>query len=54
MTDDIRPRKTVEVTCDLCDWSFWVDSLDPSLPEGPFLCDRCDLSGTPITTKAES
>ena len=22
-------------------WYFWVDSLDPRLPNGPFVCPRC-------------
>lgn len=42
--DDIRPSKTVEVECSVpgCGWSFWVDALDPSLPDGPFLCAEHD------------
>lgn len=40
--DDIRPRGTVEVTCQKCDWCFWIDSLDPRLPSGPFICPTCD------------
>lgn len=40
MKDDIRPRGTVEVVCDVpgCRWSFWVGALDPRLPGGPFDC----------------
>lgn len=26
----------------MCGWSFWIDSLDPNLPDGPFVCERCD------------
>ena len=40
MADNIRPRGTVEVDCS-CGWSFWVDALDPSLPDGPFACPSC-------------
>lgn len=29
--DDIRPRKTCEVVCTGCGWSFWLDPLDPAL-----------------------
>jgi hypothetical protein len=46
-SDDIRPRGTVEVHCSNgCGWDFWVDSLDPRLPDGPFICPAC--SGEPI------
>lgn len=47
MTDDIRPRGTVQVLCDLCGyWSFWVDALDLRLPDGPFWCDSCHWSSS--------
>ncbi len=38
--DDIRPRGTVEVRCshEGCGWCFWLDPLDPRLPDGPFDC----------------
>jgi len=29
--DDIRPRKTCEVECTGCGWSFWLDALDHAL-----------------------
>jgi hypothetical protein len=40
--EDIRPKGSVEVHCqgEGCQWSWWVDALDPSLPDGPFLCDE--------------
>lgn len=40
MTDDLRPKGTVEVACSVpgCGWCFWVDALDERLPDGPFLC----------------
>lgn len=41
MSDDLRPRKTVEVTCK-CGVSFWVDALNPALPDGPFVCGVCN------------
>jgi hypothetical protein len=38
--DDLRPPKTVEVACSYpgCGWHWWIDPLDPRLPEGPFDC----------------
>lgn len=55
--DDIRPRGTVEVKCSApdCGWCFWLDALDPSLPDGPFLCWTCDPAtrDVPLTKKAE-
>ena len=39
--EDIRPRGTVEVTCK-CGVSFWVDALNPALPNGPFVCGICN------------
>lgn len=50
MKDDIRPKGTVQVPCSglgcvIADgegyWEFWVDSLDPRLPNGPFKCEAC-------------
>jgi hypothetical protein len=65
-TDDLRPRGYVEVKCghpdcqpkpgqDLSPWCFWVDALDPRLPDGPFLCWDHDptTAGKPMR-KAES
>lgn len=57
--DDIRPRGTVMVPCDHPDcaaegdlgpWFFWVDALDPRLPDGPFLCWEHDpnTAGKPM------
>ena len=54
MNDDIRPTGTVTVPCSHPDcgpsgdsgpWCFWVDALDPRLPDGPFLCP--DHDGSP-------
>lgn len=49
--DDVRPRASVEVPCATCPpadengefgpWCFWVDPLDPRLPDGPFICPTC-------------
>ncbi len=38
--DDIRPKGTVEVRCSYpgCGIAWWVDPLDPILPDGPFDC----------------
>lgn len=63
MRDDIRPKGTVMVQCshpdclpkpgeDAGPWSFWVDALDPRLPDGPFICPAHDGGGP--TQKAES
>lgn len=45
--DDITPKGCVTVRCqgvgllgDQCRWEFFVDALDPRLPDGPFLCDE--------------
>lgn len=40
--DDLRPKGTVEVKCSKCGWSFWLDALHPSLPDGPFICMSCE------------
>jgi len=52
--DDIRPKGTVQVECP-CGWSFWLDSLDPCLPDGPFECPNCRAkrTGVYITAKHE-
>lgn len=42
--DAIRPKKTVEVDCEKCAWSFWLHHSDFRLPDGPFLCSSCDGS----------
>ena len=44
LADDIRPKTTVEVQCSHpeCGWSFWIDALDPRLPDGPFFCGEHD------------
>lgn len=49
VSDDIRPRGTVQVKCSApeCTWEFWVDALDPRLPDGPFLCSDHDGSSPP-------
>lgn len=47
MNDNFRPKGCVEVFCEQCkgddgsQWAFWVDCLDPRLPNGPFICDDC-------------
>lgn len=42
----LRPRGTVEVPCSgpNCrgEWYFWVEALDPRLPDGPFICPTCE------------
>lgn len=55
MTDDLRPKGTVEVPCATCPvgengerWFFWVDALDPRLPDGPFICPSCLNGDQPI------
>lgn len=42
MASTLRPKGTVEVTCDHagCGWSWWVDALDPLLPLGPWDCGQ--------------
>ncbi len=59
MTDNLRPKGTVEVPCSTCPvgengerWFFWVDALDPRLPDGPFQCPSCTHGDQPIL-KAE-
>lgn len=47
--DNLRPPKTVEVECSKgCGWSFWVEALDPRLPDGPFICDSCTGQHGPV------
>lgn len=48
MSDSLRPKGYVEVPCKFCpkgpdgeQWFFWVDCLDPRLPDGPFICNNC-------------
>ncbi len=59
MPDDLRGRGLVQVECDGCrekgepGWYFWLDPLDPSLPEGPFLCPTCRWGNGPML-KAET
>jgi hypothetical protein len=48
MTDDLRPKGSVEVECIMCGWTFWVDCLDKRLPEGPFVCPTCEHGPAPI------
>ena len=47
--DKIRPRETVEIECEKCNWNFWIEALDPMLPNGPFVCYQC--SGDKINVK---
>ena len=42
MRDNLRPSGTVEITCKHCGWSFWVDALDPRLPNLD-CCDNCAI-----------
>lgn len=44
--DDIRPRGSVQVRCGYpgCGWSFWLECLDPRLPDGPFDCGADHLT----------
>lgn len=51
--DDVRPKGTVEVRCHKCGWAFWVDCLDPLLPDGPFLCPTCKLGGLGSVPKGD-
>lgn len=57
MTDDVRPKGTVQVKCSTpgCPWSFWVGCLDPRLPDGPFECPECEerRTGVVVHPKAE-
>lgn len=55
MTDDLRPKGTVQVPCSKCPvgddgerWYFWVDALDPRLPDGPFVCMTCLHGNGPV------
>lgn len=42
MTDNLRPKGTVQVECSCgCRWAFWVEPLDPRLPDGPFYFEGC-------------
>jgi uncharacterized C2H2 Zn-finger protein len=48
--ENLRPKGTVAVPCSgrfcKCEdggvWVFFVEALDPRLPDGPFLCPRCE------------
>jgi len=53
--DEIRPKGTVQVKCSApdCEWEFWVDCLDPKLPEGPFLCSEHDGTADKAQKKAD-
>lgn len=51
MTDNIRPKKAVEVECNECEWSFWLDALDKSLPNGPFKCYSCKCNDRTFVPK---
>jgi hypothetical protein len=54
MTDDIRPKGTVQVECTGCKakgdpgWFLWVACDHPNLPDGPFLCVTCELGNGPL------
>lgn len=42
MRDVLRSTKYIQVNCDRgCGWTMLVGSLDPRLPDGPFVCDMC-------------
>jgi len=59
MADDLRTRGALLVPCSHPDcgpsgdsgaWHFWIDCLDPRLPDGPFLCHDHDpaTAGKPL------
>lgn len=48
--DDIRPPKTVEVTCK-CGWSFWLQWDDPKVLGGPHECPSCVEKRTGVPAK---
>lgn len=50
--ETLRPRGTVEVTCS-CGWTFWIDPLDPRLPDGPFPCSTCRGEDGPSEKEGE-
>lgn len=53
--DDLRPRGAVAVLCSTpgCSWTLWVDALDPTLPDGPFVCLACFIAAGNEVTPAE-
>jgi len=51
--DDIRPKGSVEVMCHKCGWAFWIDCLDPLLPDGPYVCHCCSRGGLGPVPKGE-
>lgn len=52
MSDSLRPRGTVEVTCGECRWCFWVACDDPSLPDGPWTCISCETKNADAELRA--
>jgi hypothetical protein len=46
--EPLRPSGTVEVVCEKCGCSFWVDALHPTLPNGPFVCVTCEHGAGPL------
>ena len=34
-----HPDCAADPSRDVGPWMFWVDCLDPRLPDGPFICD---------------
>lgn len=48
MTEDIRPRGTVERTCTACGWSMWFDPLHQSATALPFVCRDCKGEPSPF------
>lgn len=48
MSESIRPRGTVERTCETCRWSMWFDPLHPSATAVPFVCGECRGDPSPF------
>lgn len=50
--DRINARGTLLVKCaGNCGLAFWVDCIDPRLPDGPFLCSECDTEACALAEK---
>lgn len=55
MSDDIRPRGTVQLECIKCEWSFWVDPMHPMLDTGECICPSCAaaIHGTELAKETD-
>jgi hypothetical protein len=52
MKDDLRAKRTVELVCDGCGWTFWMWHDDPKLEPGKkVFCVSC-LYPDRVLTKA--